>query len=211
MVEHPQIVSELCEGGTVFRLLHQQPDLPLSWSQRRKIALDTAKGMNFLHRQRVVHRDLKSLNLLLAARVADRGVTPWVKVSDFGLSRFLPLTPAVHGGFSHGVMTGGVGTALWMAPEVLSGNSYDEKVDVYSFAVVLYELLCRWIPFEGCGLEPVSIAVAVTSGRRPDTKYAPSDCPPSLCRIMKWCWMHWPSDRPTFDAVLEMLKQAQCA
>jgi serine/threonine protein kinase len=210
MSGNPMIVSELCEGGTLFRLLHLQRDLQISWPQRLKISLDVAKGMNFLHRQSVVHRDLKSLNLLLAAKVPDQGVTPWVKVSDFGLSRFLPVTPSTSGSACHGIMTGGVGTALWMAPEVLSGNSYNEKVDVYSFAIVLYELLCRWIPFEGCGLEPVSIALAVTSGRRPDLRYAPPDCPPSLCRIMKSCWMHCPSQRPTFDAALGMLKEVRC-
>jgi len=209
---HPKIVSELCEGGTLFRLLHQQKEVPLSWPQRIKVALDTAKGMNFLHRQRLVHRDLKSLNLLLSAKVTDRGVTPWVKVSDFGLSRFLPqCAPSGPCALPHGMMTGGVGTALWMAPEVLTGNSYDEKVDVYSFAIVLYEVLCRWIPFDGSGLEPVSIAVAVTSGRRPDMRCVPTDCPISLCRVMKSCWGHAAAQRPTFDAVLEMLKQAQSA
>jgi len=208
---HPKIISELCDGGTLFTLLHHQKQMPLSWPQRLKMALDTTKGMNFLHRQQVVHRDLKSLNLLLGAKV-DQSITPWVKISDFGLSRFLPLAPSGNPCVPcHILMTGGVGTALWMAPEVLSGNSYNEKVDVYSFAIVLYELLTRWIPFDGCGLEPVSIAVAVTTGRRPDTRYVPTDCPSSLCRTMKSCWAHSPSQRPTFDAVIEILKQIQCA
>jgi len=211
MVGNPKIVSELCEGGTLFRLLHQEKDQPLSWPQRVKIALDTAKGMNFLHRQRVVHRDLKSLNLLLVAKLCDRGSTPCVKVSDFGLSRFMPLMQSGPCGVHQGLMTGGVGTALWMAPEVLSGGVYDEKVDVYSFAIVLYEVLSRWIPFDGSGLEPVSIAVAVTSGRRPDMRYVPTDCPISLCRVMKACWAQNPALRATFDAVVEMLKQTQCA
>merc|ERR1719498_556249 len=208
---YPKVISELCDGGPLFRLLHQQKHVPLSWSQRLKAALDTAKGMNFLHRQQVVHRDLKSLNLLLAAKVVDQSISPWVKVSDFGLSRFLPLAPSGASGPCHATMTGGVGTALWMAPEVLSGNSYDEKVDVYSFAIVIYELLTRWIPFDGSGLEPVSIAVAVTTGRRPDTRYVPTDCPTPLCRAMRSCWSHSPCQRPTFDAVIEILKQTQCA
>jgi serine/threonine protein kinase len=207
---HPKIISELCEGGTLFRLLHQQKEVPLSWPQRLKIATDTAKGMNFLHRQQVVHRDLKSLNLLLAAKVDEHSVSPFVKVSDFGLSRFLPLAPSGPCGACSATMTGGVGTALWMAPEVLSGSSYTEKVDVYSFAIVLYELLTRWIPFDGSGLEPVSIAVAVTTGRRPDTRYVPMDCPASLCRTMRACWAHGPMQRPTFDIVIEMLKHMHC-
>lgn len=210
MVDNPEIVSELCEGGTLFRVLHQRLDLPLSWPQRLKMIQDTAKGMNFLHRQQVVHRDLKSLNLLLAAPIEEQGAVPCVKVSDFGLSRFLPMASSNPGITCHGMMTGGVGTALWMAPEVLSGNSYSEKVDVYSFAIVMYEVLCRWIPFEGSGLEPVSIAVAVTSGRRPDLRRMPSDCPSDLKRLMITCWTHNPAMRPAFDEILEMLKQVKC-
>eukprot|EP00427_Karlodinium_veneficum_P042821 CAMPEP_0169253912 /NCGR_PEP_ID=MMETSP1016-20121227/38874_1 /TAXON_ID=342587 /ORGANISM="Karlodinium micrum, Strain CCMP2283" /LENGTH=400 /DNA_ID=CAMNT_0009335297 /DNA_START=28 /DNA_END=1230 /DNA_ORIENTATION=- len=210
MVGNPEIVSELCEGGTLFRLIHQRLELSLSWSQRLKVALDTAKGMNFLHRQQVVHRDLKSLNLLLAAQVEEQGIAPWVKVSDFGLSRFLPFASSAPGITCHGMMTGGVGTALWMAPEVLSGNSYSEKVDVYSFAIVLYEVLCRWIPFEGSGLEPVSIAVAVISGRRPDLRHTPPDCPSGFRDLMTTCWIHDPAKRPAFDVVLEMLKEVKC-
>jgi sterile alpha motif and leucine zipper-containing kinase AZK len=200
----PKIISELCEGGTLFHLLHQQKEVQLSWRQRLKAAVDTAKGMAFLHSQRVVHRDLKSLNLLLVARVNDRSPSPWVKVADFGLSRFQPSSAP---GPSTSVMTGGVGTAFWMAPEVLSGNSYNEKVDVYSFSIVLYELLCRWIPFDGTGLEQVSIAVAVTSGRRPDLRYLPPDCPPSLSGLMTSCWAHCADQRPTFEAALDLLKQ----
>lgn len=210
-VGNPKIVSELCDGGPLFRLLHQEKDLPLSWQQRLKIALDVARGMNFLHRQRVVHRDLKSLNLLLAAKVQDKGVSPWVKVSDFGLSRFLPLTPSGSCNIPQNIMTGNVGTALWMAPEVLSGHSYNEKVDVYSFAIVLYEVLCRWIPFEGSGLEPVSIAVAVLGGRRPDMRYVPLGCPAPLSRVMVSCWAHSASKRPTFDVILDMLKHTPTA
>jgi len=198
------IISEFCSGGTVFALLHQRRELALPWMQRLQIALDVAKGMNFLHRRQVVHRDLKSLNLLLASAVQGDDDVPAVKVSDFGLSRvFLPDQ-------AKACMTGGAGTYHWMAPEVLSGQAYDEKVDVYSYGICLFELVARKIPYDGSGLEPVSIAVAVSKGRRPDAGAIPQDCPADLRFTMECCWAHRPSGRPGFDTILETLKLVKC-
>jgi len=194
------IISEFCSGGTVFALLHQRRDLSLPWPQRLPIALDVAKGMNFLHRRQVVHRDLKSLNLLLACPIRGSDDVPGVKVSDFGLSR------AFRPDAAQAVMTNGAGTYHWMAPEVLSGQGYDEKVDVYSYGICLFELITRRIPYEGSGLEPVSIAVAVSRGKRPDVAFIPEDTPADLRFTMKCCWAHRSSGRPGFDTILETLK-----
>ncbi|CAE7651310.1 STY46 [Symbiodinium sp. KB8] len=191
------IISEFCSGGTVFALLHQRRDLSLPWPQRLPIALDVAKGMNFLHRRQVVHRDLKSLNLLLACPIRGSDDVPAVKVSDFGLSR------AFRPDAAQAVMTNGAGTYHWMAPEVLSGQGYDEKVDVYSYGICLFELITRRIPYEGSGLEPVSIAVAVSRGKRPDVAFIPEDTPADLRFTMKCCWAHRSSGRPGFDTILD--------
>jgi len=202
----PLIVSEFCAGGTVFSLLHQRSDLALRWAQRLKVAIDVAKGMNFLHRRQVVHRDLKSLNLLLAGQVVTPKDVPQAKVSDFGLSRaWLPDQQR-----GQAVMTCGAGTYHWMAPEVLDGHSYDEKVDVYSYGICLYELVARRIPYDNSGLEPVSIAVAVSRGRRPDMSFLPWDCPADLRFTMECCWAHCATGRPGFDTILETLKLVQC-
>merc|ERR1719421_49251 len=90
---YPTIISEYCAGGNAFLLLHQRKEVAITWPSRVKIALDVAKGMNFLHRRQVVHRDLKSLNLLLADRVASVEEVPAVKISDFGLSRMSSADP----------------------------------------------------------------------------------------------------------------------
>jgi len=210
MQDPPMIVSEFCAGGTVFALLHQRPELPLPWSQRLKMVLDVAKGMNFLHWRKVIHRDLKSLNLLLEVPLTKTDDIPRVKVSDFGLSRVWSTT----GGFqtkSQACMTSGAGTYHWMAPEVLDGNCYDEKVDVYSYGICLFEFLARRIPYDGSGLEPVSIAVAVSKGRRPDTSCVPRSCPADLRFTMECCWAHSPACRPGFDTILETLKLVHCS
>eukprot|EP00929_Paragymnodinium_shiwhaense_P005613 TRINITY_DN10783_c0_g1_i1.p1 TRINITY_DN10783_c0_g1~~TRINITY_DN10783_c0_g1_i1.p1 ORF type:complete len:1353 (-),score=306.32 TRINITY_DN10783_c0_g1_i1:128-4186(-) len=204
----PMIVSEYCAGGTVFSLLHQRRDLTLSWKQRLKMAVDVAKGMTFLHKRHVVHRDLKSLNFLLAAPVKTRDDAPQVKISDFGLSRARPATEQSK---AQSCMTSGAGTYHWMAPEVLDGQTYDEKVDVYSYGICLYELITRRIPYDTSGLEPVSIAVAVSRGRRPDLSLLPRDCPADLRFTMECCWAHAPTGRPGFDTILETLKLVQTA
>jgi len=200
----PMIISEFCDGGTVFSLLHQRPLQGMPWSQRLKIALDVAKGMNFLHRRDVVHRDLKSLNLLLASPVLCAQDIPAVKVSDFGLSRIASADAKTQK--VQACMTSGAGTYHWMAPEVLDGQKYDEKVDVYSYGICLFELLARRIPYDGSGLEPVSIAVAVSKGRRPDISCIPQNCPADLRFTMECCWSHSPDGRPGFDTILETLK-----
>eukprot|EP00401_Gymnodinium_catenatum_P068275 CAMPEP_0117600860 /NCGR_PEP_ID=MMETSP0784-20121206/76720_1 /TAXON_ID=39447 /ORGANISM="" /LENGTH=361 /DNA_ID=CAMNT_0005403535 /DNA_START=24 /DNA_END=1110 /DNA_ORIENTATION=- len=201
------IVSEFCAGGTVFALLHQRRDLSLPWPQRLKVAIDVAKGMNFLHRRQVIHRDLKSLNLLLAALVVSGDDVPQVKVADFGLSRAWSAGEQTG---AQACMTSGAGTYHWMAPEVLDGHSYDEKVDVYSYGICLYELIARRIPYDTSGLEPVSIAVAVSKGRRPDIACLPRDCPADLRFTMECCWSHCATGRPGFDTILETLKVAHC-
>lgn len=200
----PMIISEYCDGGTAFALLHQRPSQGMPWSQRLKIALDVAKGMNFLHRRDVVHRDLKSLNLLLASPVLSAQDIPAVKVSDFGLSRI--SSADTNNQKMQACMTSGAGTYHWMAPEVLDGQKYDEKVDVYSYGICLFELLARRIPYDGSGLEPVSIAVAVSKGRRPDVSCIPQNCPADLRFTMECCWSHSPDSRPGFDTILETLK-----
>merc|ERR1712070_1131744 len=86
----PMIISEFCAGGNVFTLLHQRREVILKWPQRVKISIDMARGMNFLHKRQVIHRDLKSLNLLLIAAVNGESDMPSVKISDFGLSRVWP-------------------------------------------------------------------------------------------------------------------------
>ena len=97
------IVTEFCGGGTIFKLLHESPKIALSWKQRIKISLDVAKGMNYLHSYKppIIHRDLKSLNLLLAEPVSGTGDFVHTKITDFGLARFQSMDQ---------LMTGSAGT-----------------------------------------------------------------------------------------------------
>ncbi|KEP66957.1 UNVERIFIED_CONTAM: protein kinase domain-containing protein [Hammondia hammondi] len=155
--------------------------LVLTWWQKAKIAFDVAKGCAYLHGSRppIIHRDLKSLNILLTEKIVHRQQIPHAKVADFGLSRITTVVenghrPAGHAATSdpyprssfvadpcllprsslflgHNMAgtnrTGIVGTYYWMAPEVIAAGKYSEKIDVYSYGVVLYELLSESLPY----------------------------------------------------------------
>ncbi|KAJ7526743.1 hypothetical protein O6H91_16G021200 [Diphasiastrum complanatum] len=129
------IVTEFLPRGSLFRLLHR--NTPGMDSKRRlRMALDIARGMNYLHHCKppIVHRDLKSSNLLV-----DKDWS--VKVGDFGLSRLQHATLLT--------AKSGRGTPQWMAPEVLRNEPSDEKCDVYSFGVILWELFTEQVPWDG--------------------------------------------------------------
>ena len=115
---HPVIVTEFCNGGTLFELLHEKKkSVPnLTYKQRKKMMLDIARGMHFMHSLEppLMHRDLKSLNLLLAERVTGLNDHALCKVTDFGLTR----------SDNDGAMKTQAGTFHWMAPEVLEDLPY---------------------------------------------------------------------------------------
>ncbi|CEM06595.1 unnamed protein product [Vitrella brassicaformis CCMP3155] len=207
------VITEYCAGGTLFDLLHNHPNTTLSWQQKLKIAIDVAKGMTFLHtcNPPIVHRDLKSLNLLLSEQLVSPSDLPTVKVSDFGLSRLFgaPSFPAATS--KNAVMTGAAGTYHWMAPEVLEGRPYGAAVDVFSYGIVLYELFARRIPYEELGLPPVGVGLAVAKGRRPDLRLIGRDCPHEMRRLMELCWAHEPSQRPSFERILAHLRDMRNA
>lgn len=140
--------------------------------------------MAYLHHGNppVLHRDLKSANLLL-----DDSYT--AKVCDFGLSRLKAQARS---------MTGNCGTVQWMAPEVLANMSYDEKADVFSYGIILWELLSRECPYEG--MTAIQCALAVLNrDKRPEI---PKWCPPSFHALIKSCVKKDPTERPSFSQVI---------
>ncbi|KAJ6832820.1 serine/threonine-protein kinase EDR1-like [Iris pallida] len=185
------ILTEYLPRGSLYRLLHR-PKVQLEEKRRLRMALDVAKGMNYLHSSHppIVHRDLKSPNLLV-----DRN---WVvKVCDFGLSRLK------HHTFLSSKST--AGTPEWMAPEVLRNEPSDEKSDVYSFGVILWELATLRMPWSG--MNPMQVVGAVGfQNRRLDI---PKEVDPVAAQIISDCWQSDPSQRPSFAQLMSPLKQLQ--
>uniref|UniRef100_A0A5B7AXT4 non-specific serine/threonine protein kinase n=1 Tax=Davidia involucrata TaxID=16924 RepID=A0A5B7AXT4_DAVIN len=184
------IVTEYLSRGSLYRLLHK-PGAKEALDERRRLSMayDVAKGMNYLHRHNppIVHRDLKSPNLLV-----DKKYT--VKVCDFGLSRlkantFLSSKSAA-------------GTPEWMAPEVLRDEPSNEKSDVYSFGVILWELATLQQPWSN--LKPAQVvAVVGFKGRRLEI---PRDLNPQVATIIEACWANEPWKRPSFSSIMETLR-----
>ncbi|XP_050121112.1 probable serine/threonine-protein kinase SIS8 isoform X1 [Malus sylvestris] len=185
------IVTEFLPRGSLYRLLHR-PNNQLDERRRLRMALDAARGMNYLHNCTpvIVHRDLKSPNLLV-----DRN---WVvKVCDFGLSRMKNST------FLSSRST--AGTAEWMAPEVLRNEPSDEKCDVYSYGVILWELSTMQQPWGG--MNPMQVVGAVGfQHRRLDI---PDNIDPAIADLIRKCWQTDPKLRPSFAEIMAILKPLQ--
>jgi serine/threonine protein kinase len=183
------IVMEYMPRGSLYQIL-QDSRIPLSWQLIQRMALDAARGMNFLHQHNpiIMHRDLKSHNLLVD--------DAWrVKVADFGLSRMIEERVSA-------TMTV-CGTPCWTAPEVLRNQRYSVKADVYSFGICLWELYSRTAPYSGMTPFQVMFGVA-SSGMRPPINE--DDCPEPWRELMLTCWSESPEDRPTFDQIARTLQ-----
>ncbi|XP_059306569.1 serine/threonine-protein kinase STY13-like [Lycium ferocissimum] len=181
------IVVEYVSGGTLTShlLKHSIKRLPLN--SVIQLALDVARGLSYLHSKKIVHRDVKSWNLLVDKKGR-------VKIIDFGVSRVEASCPID--------MTAQTGTVGYMAPEVLAGLPYDHKCDVYSYGICLWEIYCCSIAY------PSQITLSQTSptiykSRRPEI---PNSCPNDLANIMKQCWDANPKKRPEMQEVVLMLE-----
>jgi serine/threonine protein kinase len=146
--------------------------------------------MAFLHTAfptPLIHRDLKSLNLLVSQN--------WtLKISDFGLSRFRGRT-----------MGQQCGTTQWMAPEIIrtDGRDYDEKVDVFSFGVNLWELMTRRIPWDRIP----NVKERVLAGGRVPLDVVEPGAPVALVELSKRCMSESPQDRPTFPEIVREVQR----
>ncbi|KAJ6900766.1 hypothetical protein NC652_026769 [Populus alba x Populus x berolinensis] len=185
------IVMEYLSRGSLHRLLHL-PDAALILNERRRLnmANDAAKGMNYLHQFRppIIHRDLKSLNLLVDSAYK-------VKICDFGLSRSKAKT--------YISSTDAAGTPEWMAPEVLRNEQSNEKSDVYSFGVVLWELMTLQHPWRNLKQAQIIAAVGFMGGRLE----IPSNVNPSVAALIKVCLDSEPSKRPSFSYIMKTLQE----
>ncbi|KAL5703699.1 non-specific serine/threonine protein kinase [Ranunculus cassubicifolius] len=177
------IITEFMPGGSLYDYLHKNRNV-LDLHLLLKFAIDVCNGMEYLHRNNIIHRDLKTANLLLDTENV-------VKVADFGVARF-----QIQGG----VMTAETGTYRWMAPEVINHQPYDQKADVFSFAIVLWELTTAKVPYDT--LTPLQAALGVRQGLRPDL---PENVHPKILDLMQRCWETLPMDRPSFVEIRNLI------
>ncbi|CAN4080376.1 unnamed protein product [Withania somnifera] len=189
-------VTEFMVNGSLRHVLLCK-DRNLDRRKKLIIAMDAAFGMEYLHSKNIVHFDLKCDNLLVNLKDPSR---PICKVGDFGLSKIKRNT----------LVTGGVrGTLPWMAPELLNGssNKVSEKVDVFSFGIVLWEILTGEEPYANMHYGAI-IGGIVNNTLRPPV---PGFCDPEWRILMEQCWAPDPSVRPCFTEIARRLRAMSAA
>ncbi|XP_019420319.1 PREDICTED: serine/threonine-protein kinase STY46-like [Lupinus angustifolius] len=188
------LITEYLRGGDLHQYLKEKGSLNAATAIN--FSMDIARGMAYLHNEPnvIIHRDLKPRNVLLVNSSADH-----LKVGDFGLSKLIKVQS------SHDVyrMTGETGSYRYMAPEVFKHRRYDKKVDVFSFAMILYEMLEGEPPF--ANLEPYEGAKRAAEGHRPTIRE--KGYTPELIELTEQCWAADMNQRPSFIDILKRLEK----
>lgn len=185
------LVLEYCNAGDLDTALTKSPTAPNFFFH---VAISIAKGVAYLHSRGVMHRDIKPENILIDGNVKSGNFQ--VKVTDFGVATDTSML---------GDRTAETGTYRWMAPEVLRHESYSNMADVYSFAVVLWQLVTREVPYMTFSQIEAAGKVALECARPP----FPSGAPKAVCEIIETCWRENPDERWAFEEVCQKLAETE--
>ncbi|XP_060095844.1 RAF proto-oncogene serine/threonine-protein kinase isoform X6 [Heteronotia binoei] len=192
------IVTQWCEGSSLYKHLHVQ-ETKFQMLQRIDIARQTAQGMDYLHAKNIIHRDMKSNNIFLHE---DRTV----KIGDFGLAT---VKSRWSGSQQVEQPTGSV---LWMAPEVIrmqDSNPFSFQSDVYSYGIVLYELMTGELPYSHINNRDQIIFMVGRGYASPDLSKLYKNCPKAMKRLVADCLKKVREERPLFPQILSSIELLQ--
>ncbi|EDL40415.1 LIM domain kinase 2 isoform c [Mus musculus] len=193
------LLTEYIEGGTLKDFLRSVDPFP--WQQKVRFAKGISSGMAYLHSMCIIHRDLNSHNCLIK-------LDKTVVVADFGLSRLIveerKRPPVEKATTKKRTLRKSdrkkrytvVGNPYWMAPEMLNGKSYDETVDVFSFGIVLCEIIGQVYADPDCLPRTLDFGLNVKLFWE---KFVPTDCPPAFFPLAAICCKLEPESRPAFS------------
>lgn len=183
------MISEYIENGDLESHIEKGNLTPI---QKTIIMYEVAEGMEYLQSMKMIHRDLKSKNILL-----DENLEP--KIVDFGFTR--PFST---------IMSVAVGTPIYMAPEVIQSSYYDYKADVFSFALMVSEMITGFKPFLQYCNDPLTIQQYIIDGLRPtfDEDLGVSD---DMKDLLEEMWNGEYKERPGFDTILQIMREKKIA
>ncbi|CAN0060322.1 unnamed protein product, partial [Choristocarpus tenellus] len=195
------LLLEAMEGGSLHRLINDPSGewRKLGCSGAVQLLVHVAEGLAFLHREGVVHRDVKSHNIMVRKgwKQQEAGLESYpklqweAKVGDLGSAAFIP-------GDGEKLLTEEVGTSGWAAPEVFSGLGYGTPVDVFSLGVLCWEAFAVGLSNPLCGLSLESYTHTLQLGVRPRL---PTTVPVAITDLITQCWSFSVEDRPNAAAV----------
>lgn len=190
----PAIISELIKNCTLRHILEleRKSQEILEWDATKKLIAiyGIASAMQYLHSKDIIHHDLNPDNIFLDKYLC-------VKITEYGLSEIYHNNQS-----STDLLTIPKKTPVYAAPEIWQNQENTKATDVYSFALIVYEIMTGQIPFEKLTLDQIRQKV-LTQRSRPEFKFP---LPPSYQKLIVNCWNHNPSQRPTFDEIVEKLR-----
>jgi len=188
-------LMEFCEHGDLVQYFCSHIDM-IPLDEVIRILTEVASAQRFLHSKKIIHRDLKAENVLVASNLSTR-------LMDFGLSKLVDFTR------QH--MTAGVGTSVYMAPELTVGEPYTNKVDVFAFGILAYIVLTKnFSPYntlDGGNMTNIQLRVASDSNFRPSLDDLSDH--PWMQSLVQGCWTHDPNSRYAFQDILTILSTRQ--
>ncbi|ELP89119.1 fibroblast growth factor receptor 1 precursor, putative, partial [Entamoeba invadens IP1] len=190
------MVTEFAQYGSLNDLIKNRSKITIQKGVKIKFMKDMANGLLYLHTNGIVHRDVKPDNLLVFSLGLDDKVN--AKLTDFGSARNINLL------MTNMTFTKGIGTPVYMAPEVLKQEKYKKSADIYSFGITLYETFKWGEAYEKEKFKfPWKIAEFVISGKRLEKKEIMCE---KHFKLVQNCWSQRPEDRPNIDEVVNNLK-----
>jgi serine/threonine protein kinase len=181
------MITEYLPRGSLFDYIHRDRG-KITEREQINIAYEIAVALKYLHSRNVIHCDLKSSNILIDDN--------WkIKIGDFGLSRF--LKKELEGN------SGRIGTPHWMAPEILKGKKYEHSADIFSFGMIMWEILSLEIPYYG--INPYQVISLVADQRK--IVQVPKEGHPEIRKLIKQCIEYDSSKRPKLDDIVEILEK----
>ena len=192
------MVTEFAQYGSIQDLVEKRPDSNgVDHRMKVKFMVDCSRGIQYLHRNGILHRDIKPDNFLVISLDSNDRVN--AKLTDFGSSRNVNMM------MTNMTFTKGIGTPKYMAPEVLGKEKYKMPADIYAFAITMYQILCWEEVFPKSRFKfPWHIADFIIKGNRPEQRSSMTDDEyGSICE----CWCQNPKERKTIDEVVSRLDE----